>query len=300
VEEKRSNVVHAVQDLKSKLQWIPNWSRLPFIFGIAISSSALQIWRLTSQGVTDNSPLFSSALTSPQELMDCVIAAAHCGRVLRFYREEGWIMSGSGLSFNIWHKRDASKSVKFSGTSVHVKYTASAMAEKMVAFYNANADVNHLEHLVSFSSERHTLYLQPLGVNRLPGTAADLVDALRCVLVCLHGLHTKGYLHTDVRWSNVVWVRDHQWYVIDCTNFVRIDDTEEIRSSASTRCLSQYRINESPWSVKHELFQVGRLIEHVIEAHNLLDADFVAWKSNCLRGAYESADELLQAVSVRH
>ena len=296
VEEKRVSVADGVADLRNKLHWIPNLSQLPFIYGLAISATTVQIWNLTSQGITDATPLFTTSLTSTLERMNAVVAIAQCGRVLRHFHESDMVLLGSGMAFNQWHVRlYGNKSVKFADGFVHVRYDEETLAN-MVEFYRANDTVEHLEHMVDFDDEKRTVRLQPMGVNRLPATAMDVIAMRICVLTCLRGLHANGFYHTDLRWSNIVWVRDGKWCVIDCTNFVRADGAEDIRLGASSRCPLQYRFDGSPWSVKHELFQVGRLIEHVILMQSLADAHFVTWKTNCLNGVYGSADELLDCV----
>lgn len=295
VEEKRWDVALAAEDLQSKLHWIPNWSKLPFIFGIAISASELQIWKLTP-GTTKAVQLFATALNSPQERMNSVVAVTHCGRVLRYYREQGLVLAGSGLAFNVWHERDQNKSVKFSNEAVYVWYKDRATFDNMIAFYQANAQVENLERMVSFRKKDGVLCLQPLGVSCVPESAADLVDALRCVLTCLKGLHTNGYYHTDLRWTNIVWVRKGNWCLVDCTNFVRSNAPKKELLDATNRCRNVDRLDDSPWSVKHELFQVGRLIEEVIA--RFTDENFVTWKTKCLEGVLGSAEELLQAVSM--
>ena len=225
-----------------------------------------------------------------------MVAVVHCARILNFYIRSHLILLGPSLRFNQWHYRaDGIKSIKLGYDVVQVRYRDPQIFSKMVAFYEANAKVPFMERMIGQGGE--TLRLQPLGVSQVPETAVGLAVALRCVLTCLRDLHANGYFHTDLRWSNVVWVRDTQWYVIDCTNFVRADDPEDVRMATSSCCRGEFRLDLSPWSAKHELYQVGRLTEHVVEKYRLSDADLSAWTAGCLQGAYDSAEELLGAVS---
>ena len=85
---------------------------------------------------------------------------------------------------------------------------------------------------------------------------------------------------------------------MDNMNFVRADDPEDIRTRTSSRCRGAFRLDMSPWSVKHELFQIGRLAQHVIDKYRWSDAaDLVAWMTGCLQGTYGSAEEVLGALS---
>ena len=295
VEEKRDKVSDGVVDLRNKLHWIPNLNKVPCILGFAISVTHLQIWRLTSQGITDKNPIFATCLVSVLDRMNAVVAVVHCARVLKFYTQSDVILLGSSLRFNQWHFRaDGIKSIKLGYNVVQIRYSDPQIFSKMVAFYQANAEVSFMERMIKHDEK--TLHLQPLGVSQVPETAAELVIALRCVLTCLRNLHANGYFHADLRWSNIVCVRDGQWYVIDCTNFVRADDPEEIRTMTSSRCHGEFRFDMSPWSAKHELFQIGRLAEHVIEKFRLSNAAFSAWTMGCLQGTYGSAEEVLGAL----
>ena len=298
VEERRERLADGVADLRNKRCWIPNLSKVQFIFGIAISVNHLQIWRLTSQGITDDSPIIATSLVSVLGRMDAVVAVVQCARVLKYYSQNDMILLGSSLQLNQWYTRaDGIKSIKLGYNAVQVRYSDPQIFSKMTAFYRENAEVQFMERIIRGDGD--TLRLQPLGVHRVPETAAELIIALRCVLTCLRDLHAHGYFHTDLRWSNIVWVRDGQWYVIDCTNFIRADDPEEVRTMTSSQCNSSFLLDLSPWSAKHELFQIGRLAQHVIERYRLSDVDLLTWKTGCLQGMYDSVEELLGAVSAR-
>jgi hypothetical protein len=60
-----------------------------------------------------------------------------------------------------------------------------------------------------------TLRLQPVGLARFPLDAKELRDALRCVVTALSALHAHGWVHLDIRWSNIVWCGENDWYLID-------------------------------------------------------------------------------------
>jgi len=59
IEEKDDSLQEAIDDLTKKAHWLPNYARLPFIFGIAVTSQMLEIFQL----LADNSVLrvFSSS-----------------------------------------------------------------------------------------------------------------------------------------------------------------------------------------------------------------------------------------------
>ena len=54
----------------------------------------------------------------------------------------------------------------------------------------------------------YSVELAPLGYASCPRDEADLKRALRAVLQALQGMHQAGFVHRDVRWSNIL--RDPQ------------------------------------------------------------------------------------------
>ena len=152
--------------------------------------------------------------------------------------------------------------------------------------------------MIHSNAGRKILTLQPPGVNRLPVNIQELVDVLVCVATALRDLHSLMLCHTDLRWSNVVRVLENVWYLIDCTNFVRVgvNASSEDMTFASSRYRTEYRLNEFPYSIKHDLYQVGKLAEC---CGNLLDDGLDALISMCLNGAYGNTNDLLQHLLAR-
>jgi len=59
------------------------------------------------------------------------------------------------------------------------------------------------------------LRLVPLGFSQQPTSAAELRSAVMGILKGLKWLHDKGFVHRDVRWSNVIRKQDGQFMLID-------------------------------------------------------------------------------------
>lgn len=283
----------SVNNLRSKLRWIPNLNLVPFIFGIAITVTEIQIWKLASAGITDERPIYQSMLISDRR-MKAVVAIIHCASVLKYYITTHLIFPGSGLAFNVWHKRVGDKSIKLSENTVSVQYDNIKEYNKMLSFYTLTIGVRHIEHRAfsnSCNATNQRFSLQPLGVNRLPYKVQDFLNVLICVAIALHDLHNLVFCHTDLQWSNIVWVRGDTWCVIDCTNFVRLDASLEDRTFASSRCRQECRFNEFPYSIEHDLFQVGKLAECCSGIHN---DELRALTNKCLNRDNDSANGLLQ------
>lgn len=81
------------------------------------------------------------------------------------------------------------------------------------------------------------------------------------------------------------------WCLIDCTNHVRVDASVEDRNFASSRCRQDVLYDVSPYSIKHDLYQVGLLADY---RRDLLNDGLRALTVKCLTGAYKSASDLIQ------
>jgi hypothetical protein len=106
------------------------------------------------------------------------------------------------------------------------------------------------------------LRLVPIGSQVLPADEAALKQAVRCVLNCLHGLHTQktAYNHRDIRWPNVLkGAIETDWFLIDFENadvegkVVNWVDNRGMHPPEATR--------KEPWTCASDIWQVGRLVQ---------------------------------------
>jgi hypothetical protein len=101
--------------------------------------------------------------------------------------------------------------------------------------------------------------LSPVGLTRKPESLEELATALQNIAECIISLHSLGYCHCDIRWSNIVWT-ERGWYLIDCTFATSLSDLARLKEMSSI-IKDKYVFDRTlPWSPRHDYFQFGRLI----------------------------------------
>ena len=110
--------------------------------------------------------------------------------------------------------------------------------------------------------------------------------AIRCVLTALNALHDAELVHRDVRWPNIVKVGD-DWYLVDLDSADRIGRPIPYRPTDSPPEIQQ----GSVWGVRHDIWQVGRLLDHQVSG--LLDSVGVDF-ARFLKTSCQTAQEALQ------
>ena len=87
-----------------------------------------------------------------------------------------------------------------------------------VSIHGAKSKIRCMEWATSCEivDDALKVHLQPFGVNpRPPRSLAELRTAIHCVLTCLMDLHAAGWVHLDIRWSNMIYLSPSEWVVID-------------------------------------------------------------------------------------
>ncbi|KAL3662985.1 hypothetical protein V7S43_011928 [Phytophthora oleae] len=76
------------------------------------------------------------------------------------------------------------------------------------------AGAPNVDHLTALRFQKKSLVFEPRGTDKKPSTLLDLFTALRDVLEALVALHRLGWIHRDIRWSNVTRQRNDGFLVL--------------------------------------------------------------------------------------
>ena len=231
-EKEGDNVAEAVDDIINKFKWIPNLHRLPFFIGIAFSFSHMRIVQLNRDA--QPTVIFAHSISTFQDRLSVLQPAVNVARVLKHFVDTDMI-TPAGLSMGKWHSRPCGKQIKISLQGVEVKCHNQAKYKLLKQFYDVCKDVPYLERLCEASNDDKKLSLRPLGLPVKPTTDIQFRQSIKCVSIALFGIHGCGYVHTDVRWSNIVLLDTGDWMLIDCYEVCKLDNEDGLRDLAIAR-----------------------------------------------------------------
>jgi hypothetical protein len=67
-------------------------------------------------------------------------------------------------------------------------------------------------------------------------------------------MHACGYVHTDIRWSNIVLMDNNDWMLIDCYDACMLSDKRSLLQRAEGKGLMS-----GSWSERKDLAQLAGL-----------------------------------------
>ena len=261
IEEKDHSLQEAIDDLARKSRWLPHYARLPFIFGIAVTPDQLVIYTLHADNTMVRA--FSADLNDVVDRWLCVVAAINIARTLKMFVEQKWVIRS--ISFDTWHVRN-NKSIRLDVNFAEVEFKDRHDFDRMRLYYEATFAVPHLEHtyidpeLGPFNDDKMRIRLVPVGLQRKPESANELITAIKHICECLFGLHMLGYFHCDVRWTNIIDFFG-AWYLIDCEYACHRDERGLLATRSATTIKKRFVMDTSkPWGPLFDLYQVGMLL----------------------------------------
>jgi len=104
------------------------------------------------------------------------------------------------------------------------------------------------------------LHLEPVGLQRLPRRAAELLQALRDVFEALASMHACGFAHRDVRWPNVIVLPDKTWRLIDLDFAAKLVRGQALWPTWSQGVPTRPRA-DAPWTDAQDVAQAVALLD---------------------------------------
>jgi hypothetical protein len=295
-EEKDYNLAEAQEDLRRKFRWLPHFSQLPFIFGIAITHDQLAVHTMHFTAPTTRQ-VFLADLSSFIDRWRCVVAAVNIARTIQGF-VAARVLIPCALRFDVWHQRNAKK-IRLGMSYVEVQFETDQQYMRMRQFYQRTAGVPYLEHMITgdaCNDAYRRIKLGPVGVNRLPLTLPELVKCVKDICTALFRIHGCRAMHCDVRWSNIIEYFG-AWYLIDCEYACLFDDDGEVLAARS-REMRQSHVMDSTigWTPRHDLYQVGLLLQDV-DALTSIHVDLVELRNTLLTKGFEI--DLVKSLVIR-
>lgn len=254
VEEKEEgNIGAAASDLINKFVWIPHLRRLPFFIGFAFCFTHVRIV-LFEQNLPSK-VIFGGPCATLADRYDVLKPVVNVARVLKHFVDSDLIYP-AGLAMGTWHMRMCGKRIRLSAAGAEVECHDARTFKRLKQLYTACCNVAHLERATDFITQQRRITLAPLGLSVQPSTASELGRAISCVATAVFGMHMAGYVHTDIRWSNVVLLDNDNWLVIDCYDACLLSDDSMLRQRAVAR-----GVTGTKWRVRDDLNQIWRLLD---------------------------------------
>jgi hypothetical protein len=126
----------------------------------------------------------------------------------------------------------------------------------------------------------------------LPKDEQELGKAFTCICKALKGIHKLGWAHNDIRWPNVVCIKD-EWFLID----------SEYASKFGTP-LPDIKVKDpqaTTSSIASDLYQLGRLLDRYADGKEVVNIK--ALKANLTgdtRHAYKSVSDIQSNQWLKH
>jgi hypothetical protein len=263
VEEKADGDIDgAVADILNKFGWIPNFRSLPFFVAIAICFTHVRVLALRRDGHTQ--VLFDGGCGTIEDRLLFLRPAFNIARVVKFFVVNS-LFTPIVLCMNQWHTRQGGKKLRLNFRGAEVQCRDEVVYGNLIQFYDrcANANVPFLERKIDQSRENLRIHLSPLGLAVLPSNMHEFCSAIECVIKAVHGMHSIGYFHTDIRWPNIVRVDNH-WVVIDCYYVCHSGD----HTMRMQRATERHRTDVAEWGVRQDIDQILQLFQVLFPTAN--------------------------------
>ncbi|KAG6941366.1 hypothetical protein JG688_00018704 [Phytophthora aleatoria] len=208
------NIKVAIEELRSKLVW--TYGSVPYVFGYAASGYKIDLVALHPlNGVVTKTPIQTFNLELKEHQFEAVLAILNLSLLFPAIVEA---CPASGKDEFRVIKRASGAIVRLFPTFVEKVFPDTGCFDRLSQVYGAmdRAGVSNVDRLTELREQKRTAVFEPRGTMARPSNLLELFDALRDVLQALVALHRLGWIHRDIRWSNVIRQRGcGSWFLID-------------------------------------------------------------------------------------
>ncbi|EEY59526.1 Crinkler (CRN) family protein [Phytophthora infestans T30-4] len=213
--EPRTSITVPREELSKKLVW--SYGGVPYVFGYAASGFELELFAIY-QDVTGNVKthlIGGFNLQHAPERFRLVLALLNL--CLLFPAIVQNCPASAGTEFIDIHRANGVK-VRLSPIFVDKNFHTQEEYRRVKRIYDSLKAyrIPCADAVVTVDSDQLRLTLKPRGVEMKPCSLSELFVALGNVLEALVVLHRNGWMHRDIRWSNVIKHIDRvEWFLID-------------------------------------------------------------------------------------
>eukprot|EP00644_Phytophthora_capsici_P015436 jgi/Phyca11/547387/estExt2_Genewise1Plus.C_PHYCAscaffold_240409 len=209
------NISVPTEELCSKLVWA--YGSVPYVFGYAASGYDIQLHALYPldplKVLTKNIGTFN--LEVKEHLFQIVLVMLNLSLLFQAIADE---CPASGRDEFRDITRSSGVVVRLSPTFVEKIFPDISTFGHLELVYGhlKRASVPNVDRLTNLHFQKRLAVFKPRGTMVRPSNLLDLFGALKDVLQALVALHRLGWIHRDIRWSNVIRQRTgNSWFLID-------------------------------------------------------------------------------------
>lgn len=272
-EKEAKNVMHeAKDDLVSKCGSMSEifFGQIPYVFCYAAAGNNVQFFVINRE--KQLIPLHSTEfnLGCVESRVEIVIMALNIAWCLRDYE----MMENSAIfPFNCWIKRNNGVEIFFGSDFVKKRILSDnyqlADLNILKKIYEAiiKGDIVNTIKCEEIKTKPFEIKLTPIcypfGIYKIDSNE-KLLLALKSVVAALVGLHSKGIVHRDIRWENVLF--DSENYLLtdfECAGKVDIVLPKDLRKYGNIQYPEIFKDKNTKYTKQVDLYLVGKLIEYI-------------------------------------
>ncbi|KAE8972908.1 hypothetical protein PR002_g26364 [Phytophthora rubi] len=249
-------------ELCSNLEW--EYGSVPYVFGYAASGFNVDLLALhrDDDKIVTKTHIGSFNFEVTEDVFRTVLAILNLSLLFPAIVEA---CPASGKCQYVDITRSSGVIVRLSPTFVEKIFPDTSSFDRLKQIYGLmeNAGVPNVDHLTDVRLQKKSMLFQPRGTRVEPSNLLELLGALRDVLQALVALHRLGWIHRDIRWSNVLRQREGgSWFLID---FADAATSPQPSSSGQHLSVEEHApeifVDDGVHTTAVDIWAVGYLIE---------------------------------------